>query len=305
MSHSATGRFRFHARERVLVCAALICGLAAALVAFPAAAESASKREAEKLVADARVSFEKLMADQKKAIPAGVLKKTRAVIIFPSVVKGGFIVGAKTGTGALLVKKGGSWVGPAFYNLGGMSVGALVGVQSIDIVMAVMTDKGLQPFMKQDFTIGTDASAVAGESGAREAKDIGEPLADLLTYSRVEGLFAGLSLDGGKIIFMDKVTSAYYGQPVTAKAVLLDGKIKPPPSADQLKAALNKVMASSDLVRDIQFALSRLGYDPGPTDGFMGGKTRSAIRAYEKSAGLPQTGAPSGALLTHLQARKQ
>lgn len=305
MIQSAVYRLRSRAHGSAIACMALLCGLAAALVAFPAAAESASKREAEKLVADARISFEKLMADQKKAIPASVLKKTRAVIIFPSVVKGGFIVGAKTGTGALLVKKDGSWVGPAFYNLGGMSVGALVGVQSIDIVMAVMTDKGLQPFMKQDFTIGTDASAVAGESGAREAKDIGEPLADLLTYSRVEGLFAGLSLDGGKIIYMDKVTSAYYGQPATAKAVLLDGKIKPPPSADQLKAALNKVMASSDLVRDIQFALTRLGYDPGPTDGFMGGKTRSAIRAYEKAAGLPQTGAPSGALLTHMQVRKQ
>ena len=305
MNHSATGRSPLFERGLALVCAVLIGGLAASGLSSPAAAQSASKREAEKLVADARVSFEKLMADQKKAIPASVLKKTRAVIIFPSVVKGGFIVGAKTGTGALLVKKGGAWVGPAFYNLGGMSVGALVGVQSIDIVMAVMTDKGLQPFMKQSLTIGTDASAVAGESGAREAKDIGEPLADLLTYSRVEGLFAGLSLDGGKIIFMDKVTSAYYGQPVTAQAVLLDGKIKPPPSADQLKTALNKVMASSDLVRDIQFALTRLGYDPGPTDGFMGGKTRSAIRAYEKAAGLPQTGAPSGALLTHMQARKQ
>lgn len=305
MIRSTARCFRVRACEAALVCAILFCGSGAAGLLSPAAAESASKREAEKLVADSRVGFEKLMADQKKAIPAAVLKKTRAVIIFPNVVKGGFLVGAKSGTGALLVKKGGSWSGPAFYNLGGMSFGALVGVQSIDIVMAVMTEKGLQPFLKQQFTIGTDASAVAGTSGAREAKDIGEPLADLLTYSRVEGLFAGLSLDGGKIIFMDKVTSAYYGQPVTARAVLIDGKIKPPPSAGQLKAALNKVMGSSDLVRNIQFSLTRLGYDPGPADGFMGGKTRTAIRAYEKAAGLPQTGTPSDALLSHMQARKQ
>ncbi len=228
--------------------AILLLALAAALVGVallsPARAESASQREAEKLVADAQASFAALMADEKKAVPAAILKKARAVAIFPRVAKGGFLVGAKTGTGVLLVKRGRGWSGPAFYNLGGMTFGALVGVQAIDLVMVVMTAKGLQPFLRQEFTIGPDASAVAGTTGARDARDIDVPKGDLLTYSRVEGLFAGLSIDGAKIIYMDKVTGAYYGEAVSAKGVLMDGAAKAPPSADGLKRILDKSMAA-------------------------------------------------------------
>jgi len=174
-----------------------------------------------------------------RAIPSSVLAKAEGIAIFPSTLRGGFIVGGHHGRGVLSVRSQDkrAWSSPAFLSLTGGSFGAQIGGQAIDIVLVIMNRRGLENLLKNQFKIGGDASAAVGPVGrsAEVSTDV-QMRAEILSYSRARGLFAGISLNGSSIREDRDANEAFYGQPLRTRQVVLDGEAKTPHSPDALQA---------------------------------------------------------------------
>jgi lipid-binding SYLF domain-containing protein len=139
------------------------------------------------------------------------------------VVKAGFIFGGSGGRGVLLVRsETGKWNGPAFYNVGTASVGFQAGVSVSEVVMMVMTDKGVNSLLSSSMKVGGDASVAAGPTGEGVTSTIPE---DLVSFSRSKGLYGGLNMEGAVIKPADDWNSAYYGKEVLPPAILLKGEL--------------------------------------------------------------------------------
>ena len=173
--------------------------------------------------------FREIMDTPDKGIPKDLLEKAECVAVFPSVIKAGFIVGGRGGRGVASCRTVRGWSAPAYFNLGGASFGLQIGAQSTDFVMLFMNKEGLNSLLSDEFTLGGDASVAAGPVGrqAGAATDL-KLNAQILSYSRSKGLFAGLELKG-VVIKPDKDDMRdVYGDGVTAKQVLKDNKILVP-----------------------------------------------------------------------------
>src|SRR5579863_5571552 len=141
--------------------------------------------------------FHEVTAAPDRGIPRDLLEKAQCVIIVPGLKKAGFIVGGDYGKGFALCRHAGGWTGPAAITLGGGSFGAQIGVESTDVVMLVMDRKGMEKLASDKFTVGADASVAAGPVGRTSAADTDASLhAEILSWSRAHGAFAGVSLDG-------------------------------------------------------------------------------------------------------------
>lgn len=127
------------------------------------------------------------------------LKNSKAVLIFPRLIEGGFFFGAKGGNGILLIKKGSSWTGPFFYTMGGVSIGLQLGVKSGELVMTVMSYRGLESILKERVKFGVDIESAIVTEGAGLSAESTIRLADIYTFSNNEGLFLGGSFDGSYI----------------------------------------------------------------------------------------------------------
>jgi lipid-binding SYLF domain-containing protein len=188
----------------------LLMGLAALLVSMPAAAQD---EEAERLRLAATV-FEEMMSTPDKAIPNAILRRAEAIAIFPSTIKGGFIFGGHRGRGIISVRDttNDAWSTPAFLTLTGGSFGLQIGGQAVDVILVVMNERGLQSFLSNEFTVGVGASAVAGPLGrdAEAATDV-VMQAEILSYSRTRGIFAGLTIKGSSIRSDDDANERFYG----------------------------------------------------------------------------------------------
>lgn len=163
----------------------------------------------------ASVVLDEIMAVPAKQIPASMLADAHGVAIIPSVVKGGFVVGIRHGRGVVLVRDdAGNWTAPMFASLTGGSVGWQAGVQSTDVILVFRTRRSIDGLMSGKMTIGVDAAAAAGPVGRQAAAATDATLrAEILSYSRSRGLFAGVSIDGS-VLSLDHLTgSAYYGAP--------------------------------------------------------------------------------------------
>jgi SH3 domain-containing YSC84-like protein 1 len=171
--------------------------------------------------------FREIMNTPDKGIPADLLDKAECVAVFPSVIKAGFIVGGRGGRGVASCRIGRSWSAPAFFNLGGASIGLQIGAQSTDFVMLFMNKDGMSSLLSDEFTLGGDASVAAGPVGRQAGASTDLKLnAQILSYSRSKGLFAGLELKG-VVIKPDKDDMReVYGDGVTAKEVLKDDTIR-------------------------------------------------------------------------------
>ncbi|RLA94090.1 MAG: hypothetical protein DRG25_03245 [Deltaproteobacteria bacterium] len=184
-----------------------------------------------------------IMKIPEKGIPTDLFDRCSAIAIFPHVVKGGFIFGGRFGRGVISVhdKKTGKWSPPAFFTLGGGSYGFQVGVQAIDLVLLIMTKRGLEGLLKSKVTLGGDLGVAAGPVGRRTEAGIDILLkAEIFSYSRAKGIFAGISLEGATI-FQDKdANRAFYGKELSAQEILLEGKAKPPLIAQTLINTLIK-----------------------------------------------------------------
>jgi SH3 domain-containing YSC84-like protein 1 len=171
-------------------------------------------------------------------IPRGILSKAECVAVVPSMLNGGFIVGAKYGRGLASCRTPKGWSAPAFFMTTGGSVGFQIGGQAVDLVMLIMNDDGMQHLLSSQFALGADASVAAGPVG-RDAQGNTDwkMRAQVLTYSRARGIFAGVSLNGA-VVKQDKdSTREFYGHMVTFRAALT-GEVEPPPAASPFLTTL-------------------------------------------------------------------
>jgi SH3 domain-containing YSC84-like protein 1 len=172
-------------------------------------------------------------------IPQDLLDKAECVVVLPSVKKGAFGIGGSYGRGVMICRSGehykGKWGAPAMYALEGASIGFQLGVQATDFVLLVMNPKGAQSLLYSKVKLGADASAAAGPKGrtAEGATDI-MMNAEILSYSRNKGLFAGVSLEGSTLRSDGSANEKLYGKKLTAKEIIRGGKVGVPPSAREL-----------------------------------------------------------------------
>jgi len=199
-------------------------------------------REAERLTRAAEVINE-VMGTPEKGIPRDLLKKAVCVGVIPSEKKGALGLGGSFGRGALVCRQGGTgaWGAPSMFTVGGINFGFQLGGQATDFVLVVMNAKGAEKLLQSRAKLGADASAAAGPVGrtAEGATDV-QLQAEILTYSRARGLFAGLSLEGQIVKQDSEVNRRLYGRKVDPKDILFRGAVPAPAAAHALDAALTK-----------------------------------------------------------------
>jgi len=185
--------------------------------------------------------FGEIMDAPDKGIPQDLLDSAECVAVFPSVIKAGFIVGGRGGRGVASCRSTRGWSAPAFFNLGGGSIGLQIGAQSTDFVMLFMNKEGLNSLLSDEFTLGADASVAAGPVGRQAGASTDLKLtAQILSYSRSRGLFAGLELKG-VVIKPDKDDMReVYGPGTTAKEVLKENKVSAPLPVQALPTTLGR-----------------------------------------------------------------
>jgi lipid-binding SYLF domain-containing protein len=182
--------------------------------------------------------FHEMMNAPDHGIPRDLLEKAQCVIIVPGLKKAGFIFGADYGKGYALCRHEGGWTGPAAISLGGGSFGAQIGVESTDVVMLVMDRKGMEKLASDKFTVGADASVAAGPVGRTSSADTDASLhAEILSWSRAHGVFAGVSLDGTVVKKDGGEDRKLYGMEVSEHAILY-GEVPPPAAGHILMAEL-------------------------------------------------------------------
>ena len=219
---------------RVLLCAVMLMS-----VAF--ASEAASSR----LESSATVLNE-IMATPDKGIPSDILGSAKCVAVVPNLLKGGFIVGGAHGRGMATCRTATGWSAPAPITTTGGSVGLQIGGQSVDLVMVVMNDRGMQALLTNKFKLGADASVAAGPVGRHtEGATDWKLRAEVLTYSRARGLFAGISFNGAVIKQDEDATGELYGRQVDFKTILT-GSVMAPQSSEKFLAAV-KQAAGTDV----------------------------------------------------------
>jgi len=171
-----------------------------------------------------------IMAAPDKGIPEEVLDHAKCIAVVPHMVKGGFVFGAEGGRGVATCRTAAGWSAPAFFSITGLNWGLQIGVEGIDLVMIIQSDKGMQRLLSSKFQIGADASAAAGPVGRHASADTDWKLnAEILTYSRAKGIFAGVTLNGADIRRDDDSMKTIYGPDVSTHAVL-SGEVPPPPA---------------------------------------------------------------------------
>ncbi len=192
-------------------------------------------------IAEARLVMGEIMVSPDQSIPEELLAKCKAIVIYPSVLKGAFIFGARWGKGVVLAKGAdGKWGPVAFSTIGGINWGLQIGGQATDVILVVMNDRGLNGLLSSQCTLGADASAAAGPVGrySQAATDL-SLRAGILSYSRSRGLFAGVALDGAILTQDNNSNTSYYGKPVNSRDILIGGAVTIKESSQGLVNSLN------------------------------------------------------------------
>jgi lipid-binding SYLF domain-containing protein len=215
--------------------------LALAIASVPLLAKDEKSKTDERLD-DSAALFSEVMGTPDKAIPQSLLDKAYCIVLVPGLKKGGFVIAGKYGRGFALCRHGAGtgWGAPAAIRIEGGSFGFQIGVSSTDVILLIMNERGMKRLTTSKFTIGGEATAAAGPVG-RDATAQTDALltAEILSWSRSRGLFAGISLDGSTLRNDIDENQAMYGQRWDNKQILMSGA-KPPAAADKLIAALNK-----------------------------------------------------------------
>lgn len=209
------------------------------LASFGADEPSRTSKAALRAQAAADV-LDEIQGAPDKGIPQEVLGSAECVAVVPSMLKGGFIVGGRYGRGLASCRTPKGWSAPAFFAVKGGSVGFQIGGQAVDLVMLIMNNDGMQHLLSSQFSLGADASVAAGPVGRHaEGNTDWKMRAQVLTYSRARGIFAGVSL-AGAVINQDKdSTRDFYGRMVPFKTSLT-GEVDPPAGANAFLTALAK-----------------------------------------------------------------
>ena len=221
--------------KRFLAVVALLCVASIALASDP---DEENKAE-DRIKAAANV-LDEIQSAPDQGVPEEVLGSAECVAIVPSMLKGGFIVGARYGRGVASCRTPKGWSAPAFFTVQGGSVGLQIGGQAVDLVMLIMNQDGMRNLLSSKFKLGADASVAAGPVGRHAAADTDWKLrAQVLSYSRARGAFAGLELSGAAIKQDKDSTREFYGRMVPFKTALT-GTIDAPVNAYPLLTTLAK-----------------------------------------------------------------
>ena len=222
----------------------LVCALLLPAVAAGKEKENEKNEKEEDRVKNVGEVLKEIL-DIPDDIPQDLLDKAECLIILPSVKKGAFGIGGSYGRGVMICRAGehytGPWGPPAMYALEGINIGFQLGGQATDFVLLVMNPKGARSLLSSKVKLGANASAAAGPKGrsAEGATDV-VMNAEILSYSRSKGLFAGISLEGSTLRSDGSANEKLYGQKLSAKEIIRENKVKIPASARELVALLNK-----------------------------------------------------------------
>lgn len=197
--------------------------LAVALVALPALVQAQS--DERKRVSEATIVLTEIMGAEDQGVPRALMEKAEAIAVFPSLLRAGFIIGAQRGHGIMSVRdpESGTWSAPAFLTITGGSVGAQIGAQAVDLVLVVQNRRGLEQLVRNQFRIGGDAAVAAGPIGrdVSAATDI-QMRAQILSYSRSRGLFAGITLNGSTIRQDRDANERFYNYPYRTPQIVFE-----------------------------------------------------------------------------------
>jgi lipid-binding SYLF domain-containing protein len=200
----------------------------------------------------AGVVFTEIMATPDKGIPQDLLESSQCIVIVPGMKKAAFIVGGNYGRGFMLCRQasGYGWSAPGGVKVEGGSVGFQIGGSETDVIMLVMNKRGADKLLSSKFTLGADASVAAGPVGRTASADTDAKLhAEILSYSRSRGAFAGISLEGATLRPDEDANAELYGRQLTNEQIVM-GKIKSPASGSKLTAQLNRYSARKEAQKD-------------------------------------------------------
>jgi SH3 domain-containing YSC84-like protein 1 len=211
-------------------------------LAIPASGWAQNASEEDFLVDKARFTLENFLADPDMQWFRDHMKEARGILIVPQFIKGAFFIGGSGGSGALVVRdeKTNEWSYPAFFTLGGASFGLQFGGQASEVVLLVMTQKGIDSLMSTTLKLGADASVAVGPIGRGvEGSTAPNLSADLLSFSKAKGLFAGISLEGAVVAARDALNTSYYKTPTKTIDILVRRSASNP-QADPLLEVVKK-----------------------------------------------------------------
>ncbi len=212
-------KFRFTTALSGVVCLSL---------AFSTVSPARDRNDPASQATKAARVFREIMQTPDKGVPRSILNKAMCVAVFPSVIKGGFVVGGRYGRGVASCRTKVGWSAPAYFNLAGGSFGLQIGAQATDFIFLFMNDGGMNSLLKSKFEIGGDASAAAGPVGRQAGASTDLFLgSQILTYSRSKGLFAGLELKGTVINRDNDDMRSAYGTSTTTEQVLRGSRYAP------------------------------------------------------------------------------
>lgn len=208
---------------------------------------ASAREDAVDRLKDSNDVLQQIMNAPDKGIPQEVLDGAKCVAVVPHMLKGGFVFGAQHGKGVATCRlAAGRWSAPAFFTISGGSWGAQIGAEGVDLVMMIMNEEGMKQLLSSKFEIGGQASAAAGPVGRHAAAGTDWKLGtQILTYSRSKGAFAGITLNGSRIVQDDDSMKAIYGEGATQQAALT-GKLKMPPAARPFIATVARKKAAAE-----------------------------------------------------------
>ena len=214
----------------------------AAMMTSGLGAQDTKKNGEAKRVAEATLVFKEIMDAGDSAIPESILDKAEGIAVFPSTIKAGLVVAGQRGRGILSARgESGTWSAPAFLTLTGGSIGLQIGGQATDLILVIMNRRGLENLVRNQFKVGADASVAAGPVGrdAQAATDI-QMRAQILSYSRARGVFAGVSITGSTIRQDTDANQRFYGKPYETKQIVFERLGGAPEPVAAWRDTLNK-----------------------------------------------------------------
>jgi lipid-binding SYLF domain-containing protein len=220
-----------------LIFSIVIISVVFTLVSTAGTAMAADKEDAQDLVDKANVTLNRFIRDKNYSWVKNNIGKARGVLIYPQVLKVGFILGGSGGTGVLVAKDAqGNWSQPAFYTIGSVTFGLQIGGEAAEVIVLCMTQKAVDALMTSSSKLGGDTSIALGPVGAGAKANV---MADFISFAKSKGIYAGLNLEGSVVDVRDSLNKAYYGESLTPIQILVEKKATNEGSST-LRASLKK-----------------------------------------------------------------
>ncbi len=227
-------RLQFFFQSMTVLTALTLCGIAF-LQTTPAFADE--RADAQQLVENAKFTFHNLITDSNMGVMRDLMKDAKGVFIIPQLLRGAYVIGLSGGNGVLITKDGGNkWNGPAFYTIGGASIGLQIGGEASEVVLVIMTQRGVNAFLANALKFGADANIAVGPVGMGISAQTANLSADILSFSRSKGLYGGVSLQGAVVATRDGLNQVYYKEKINNPAdILISAKVTNPQAAGLLE----------------------------------------------------------------------